>query len=208
MVSQFAGIAYWFDVQVVDQAGLADESSEEHVAGAGDAGDRLKGVGVDDFRVVNGREGLGLQHATDYRLQMQGVAHAGGQLGAGGFERAMQNGGGAALFGTEVSVARRQRQSVRLADDGADDDFGLEVQVARQLRNDADLLRVLAAEIGKVRLNDLEQFHDDGGDAAKMAGTRTSFEAITQALDVHVGAEAWGINFRGLGQEESVDTGG
>jgi hypothetical protein len=60
MVGEFAGIANWFDVQVVNEAGLADENGEERVAGAGDAGDRLEGVGVDDFGVVDGSEGLGL----------------------------------------------------------------------------------------------------------------------------------------------------
>src|SRR5258707_13839459 len=139
---------------------------------------------------------------------MQRVSGACGQLGAGGFERAVQNGGGAALLGAEVGVARRERETIRLADDGTDYDFGIEIQVARHLRDDADLLRVLAAEISEVRLHDLQELHDDGGDATKMAGTRTAFEAVAEPFNGDIGAEAGGVNFGSVGAEEDGNAGG
>jgi len=127
MVAEFAGVGYGLDVQVVDEASLADKYGEESVAGAGDAGDGLEGVGIDDFGIVDGGLGLGFEHLAQDGLQVQGIAHAGGELGAGGFERAMQNGGGAALVGGEVGVARRKREAVRLADNRADNNFGIKI---------------------------------------------------------------------------------
>src|SRR5712664_2151201 len=208
MVGEFGGIANWFDVQVVNEAGLADENGEERVTGAGDAGDGLEGVGVDDFGVVDGGVGLGFNHFAQDGLQVEGIAHAGGEFGACGFERAMQNGGGTALGGIQIRVARREREAIRLADDGADDDFGVEIEVARYLGDDTDLLRVFAAEVGKIWLDDLEQFHDDGGDAAKMAGTRAAFEAVAEPFNGDVSAEVGGVDFGGGGQKEGVDAGG
>jgi hypothetical protein len=54
MVEEFFGIANWLNVQVVYEAGLAKEDSEQKVRGARDAHDGLESVGVDDLRVIDG----------------------------------------------------------------------------------------------------------------------------------------------------------
>src|SRR6266404_4512352 len=113
----------------------------------------------------------------------------------------MQDGGGAALVRAEIRVARRKREAVRLANDRANHDFGVEIQVASHLRNDANLLRVFAAEIGVMRLDDFEQFHYDGGYAAKMAGARAALEAIAEPFDGDVGTETSVIDFGGVGEK-------
>src|SRR5260370_41677106 len=110
MVGEFAGIANWFDVQVVNEAGLPDENGEERVAGAGDTGDRLEGVGVDDFGVVDGGEGLGFDHFAQDGLQVEGIAHAGGEVGGGGFERGVQNAGGTVGGGRVGGLGRSERR--------------------------------------------------------------------------------------------------
>ena len=61
-----------------------------------------------------------------------------------------------ALVGAEIGVARRQSEAIRFANDGADHDFGVEVQVAHHLRNQPDLLRVFAAEVSEIGLDNFE----------------------------------------------------
>src|SRR5260370_20955192 len=199
MVGQFYRIDNCLKVEVVDQARLADKYGEENIAGPRDSNNRLERVRVDNFRVIHRGQRLGFQHAAHHRLQSQRVAHARGQLRAGGLQRAMQNGGGAAFVGVQIGVARRKRQAVGLAYDRANHAFGVEIQIAHHLRDDAHLLRILAPEISVVRLDDLEQFHYDRGYAAKMAGTRAALEAVAKSLDGNVSAKAAGINFGGVG---------
>ena len=95
----------------------------------------------------------------------------------------MENRGRAARGGIEIDVARRKREAVGFAHDGADDHSVIEIQIGGHLLDDAGLLRVFAAEIGEPRLHDFEKFQDHGSDAAKMAGTRAALEAFAQAFD-------------------------
>src|SRR5690349_854109 len=178
MVGEFFGIANWLNVQVVYEASFANEGGEESVSGARDPENGLEGVDIHDFRVINRGERLCGNYFAHGGLELQRVAHACGELGAGGLERAMQDGGGGALVFGEICVAGGESEAVWLADNWAYDNFRVEIQVARHLRNDAHLLRVFAAEISVMGLDDFEQFHDDGGYAAKVAGARAAFEAI------------------------------
>ena len=57
-----------FQVQIVNQARLSDEHGEEHVTGAADPDDWLKGLRVNDVGVVNGCKWLGIQFASQTRL--------------------------------------------------------------------------------------------------------------------------------------------
>ena len=189
----------WFDVEVVDQPGFAEEGGQEDVAGSADAGDGLERVGVYDFGVVEGRARFGGQDFLHRGLQRQGVASARGEFVACGGEGTIEDEGGFAFFGIEIDVAGGEGETVGFADDGADYDFDAEVQIARHLRDDADLLRVFAAKVGEIGLDDFEKFQDDGGDAAEMAGTRAAFEAIAEAFDVDVGAKAGRIMSAGCG---------
>lgn len=57
--------------------------------------------------------------------------------------------------------------------------MSIEIEVCGHLAKDAGLLRIFASEKCNRRLHDFEKLQDDGGDAAKMAGARATFEAIT-----------------------------
>jgi len=87
------------------------------------------------------------------------------------------------LLGAEVSVPGRERQAVRVADRRHDGDVQLEVQVRDHPPQHLDLLGVLAAEEGEVRMDDVEQLVDHCGDASKVSRPARPFELFTKSLD-------------------------
>ena len=89
--------------------------------------------------------------------------------------------------GVEVAVARTEREAVGLADDGADDDGCRQAKVADHAAEDGDLRGVFLAEEGEVGFGGDEQFGDDGGDAAEVAGAGGSVEAAAEGFDVDEG---------------------
>ena len=66
-----------------------------------------------------------------------------------------------ALTRIEISISARQCQSVRLADGRTRDDFDRHVQIVYESPNNGELLGIFLAEVGPIRLNDVEQFGDD-----------------------------------------------
>ena len=127
---------------------------------------RTCGLGGEDF-ARGGDQRLGAALAFgDERLDVADGAAEGEGLGA--------------LGRGEIGVARAEGEAVGIADDGADDDFRGEAQVGNHAAQDGDLGRVFLAEEGAVGLGGDEQLGDDGGDAAKMAGTGCAVEAIAQ----------------------------
>ena len=85
-----------------------------------------------------------------------------------------------ALLGREIRVAGRERKPVLLADGRKDADLEIEIEVAHHPPDDGDLLRVLLAEVGAARPDDVEELEAHGGDAAEVAGTgapSSGFEA-------------------------------
>src|SRR5580704_19635229 len=123
------------------------------------------------------------------------VALSGADFGSKAFEGTIERGGGAAIIGAQVGVARGKREAVGFAHDRADYDLCVEVQVGSHLLDDAALLGVFTAEVGEAGLYDFEKFQDDSGDALKMSGPRASFEAIAEAFNIHQRAEALRIDF-------------
>ena len=82
------------------------------------------------------------------------------------------NFGGAGLFGiAQVAVARAHGQAAGLATGRYTDDFHREEQVADHAADDRQLLEILLAKAGDIRLDDMEQLAGHGGDATEMAGT-------------------------------------
>ena len=86
----------------------------------------------------------------------------------------------AAFDRREVSVARAERKTVSVADDGAHDDFGGQQQVGSHAPHDCNLRCVFLAEEGAVGLGGDEQLGDNGGNAAKVAGSGMTVETIAE----------------------------
>src|SRR5580698_5341965 len=78
------GVGVGFDVEVVDQAGFAEEGGQEDVRAAPDADYWLEGVGVDNFGVVESGARFGGEDFLHGGLDGEGVAGAGGEFVAGG----------------------------------------------------------------------------------------------------------------------------
>ena len=99
-----------------------------------------------------------------------------------------------ALVGGEIDIARTHGEAVRLADDRHADDLHRQVEIGRHPPDDRQLLEILAAEKGDIRLNDVEEFADHRGHAAKMAGPAAAAEGLGQPLDIHIGGITGGIH--------------
>jgi hypothetical protein len=87
----------------------------------------------------------------------------------------------------------------------ADDNFDGQIQIARHLLNHRDLLRVLLSKIRAVGLKNIEQFGDDSGDAAKMAGAHRPFERLRDFLDIHIRLKIGWINFRVRRRKDQIN---
>ena len=79
---------------------------------------------------------------------------------ANGQQAAIQHRRLLALTLIEISISARQCQSVRLADGRTPDDFDRHVQIVYESPNNGELLGIFLAEVGPIRLNDVEQFGD------------------------------------------------
>jgi hypothetical protein len=119
-------------------------------------------------------------------------------------ERAIDDGGGAFVFGVEIGVARGEREAGIFTHGWENDDLRVEGEVAHETFDDERLLRVLLAEVGEVRADDVEENRQDGGDAAKVAGTRCAFELLGEAFDFDVGGKVFRVNFFGRRGEDVV----
>ena len=94
------------------------------------------------------------------------------------------------LGGREQSVARREREAVLVAHGGDDAELELEVEVADHPAHDLDLLRVLLAEVGRVRPDDVEELAADRGDGPEVPRPELALEHRAQLGHVDPGLEA------------------
>src|SRR5258708_23439714 len=109
-------------------------------------------------------------------------------------QRALQDRGGAALLGMQVSVARGERKPVPFAHNWTDHNFHVQVQVGSHLLQDAHLLRVFPAKISRLRLHNFEELQNDSSYASKMARPRSAFQSLAQAFNVYVGTKSRRVN--------------
>ena len=84
-------------------------------------------------------------------------------------QRPVEHGCTRAFFLCQVDVARAFGQSVGFSNDRHRDDLDGEVQILDHSPDDGHLLPVLLAKVRIVRLNDVKQLTDNGGNAAKVA---------------------------------------
>jgi hypothetical protein len=174
---ELAGLARLVEDDVVYEAGLADARGDGDKDGAVvETVEAFERVGVVDADVFERGARFGFDVGADDLGEFFAVAFAFTVGGFGVRERAVENGGGAFVFGFEVGVARGEREAGVFAHGGEDDDLRVEGEVAHEAFDDERLLRVLLAEVGKVCADDVEEDGQDGGDATEVAGTRRTFE--------------------------------
>src|SRR4029078_6220893 len=75
---------------------------------------------------------------------------------------------GPTLLRREVDVAAAHGQSIGLTDGRAGPNLDAQVQVARHLPDDRELLRVFLPEVGPIRLEYPEELHDHRRHAAEV----------------------------------------
>src|SRR3954454_15211086 len=174
---------------VVDQAGGADGGGDDdEVAG------RLEALGIDPGEVLGGDAVLGEHLAA----RIHAVLRRGSQ---GSVEDSRLG----PLPFAEPYVPAAQRQAVRLPHGRHDADLEREVEVAHHPAEHRDLLRVLLAEVGAVRLDDIEQLRDDRADAREVARPPVrALEDLAEALDDYLRARAVAVDLVQPGREEHV----
>ena len=120
----------------------------------------------------------GLEDCGARRIQCR--LHAGTpRQGGGGFgQRPLQGRRDPALFGAEIGIARRQRQTIRFALGGDTVNARGDVEIGGEPADDRKLLIVLLAEIGVVGAGLIEQLGDHRRDAGDMAEPAVRYSAL------------------------------
>ena len=112
----------------------------------------------------------------------------------GGQQALAEAAGSLAIGRAEVAVAAAQRQAVRLAHGRHRDDLDRQIQVAHHLPDHGTLLEVLLAEEGHIRLHDVEQLGDHGGDPAEVPGPDGAAQRLGHGAGLDSGLEAGRID--------------
>ena len=181
---------------IVDQPGAAEFGRDEQAhRAAGDRVDRLQGLGVAGFQIIDDKAS-----AFD-RILALGKDRAGRaavlQPGCTGFEHTVQRGRRGALLVRQVGVARGHRESVLFSHGRHRENFGRNVEIARHGRDHLELLVVLLAKGCEVRLHLEQELGHHGADAAEEMRTELVLEAYEgraargdpgfKALRIHCG---------------------
>jgi len=74
-----------------------------------------------------------------------------------------------AFIGSKIAIARTQRQPIFRPHGGHANDVDIKAHIRNQFAYDRQLLKVLFAKTGDVRLHQVEQFADNRGDTAEVA---------------------------------------
>ncbi len=90
-----------------------------------------------------------------------------------------------ALVGTQVAIARAQREAVLGPYGRGTDDLHRQAEILHRGADDRQLLVVLLAEDRDVRLHEVQQLHDDRGDALEVPRTESATEDVRQLRHVH-----------------------
>src|ERR1035437_10156840 len=193
---------------VVNQARFAQMGGYGDQRPARGLRQRQQGVGINHGGVFHNYRGFGCQHLLHGFNQRLGVAFAASVKIGGCVERAVQDGGANALLRRKVAVARAEGQPVRLAHDGAGDEFHGKIKLAHHGAEDGQLRGILLPEVGAVGRDDVEELGDDGRHSAKVAGTVCPVQAVADAGYFNEGRRAAGNQRLGGGCKENLRTGG
>ena len=156
-------------------------------------------MGVGKFEVVE----LELGNFGDFALH-KGLDLLQAVKLLGGFQDAVDVGGGLELVGREAAVAGAHGQSVGLSHDGAGDNLAEDAALAAHLTDDGNLLVVLLAEVGLVRAHPLEQAAHDDAHAVEVSRTGGTFHHVGNGTEVVNLAGGHGEDFLHAGGEDVV----
>src|SRR5512135_703576 len=162
-------------LHVVDQPGAAEPCRGQH-----DDVDILslrspECAGHAHLEVI-GAEAGGAQRLEAFVLDGCDVAVTPFEAAPCAIERAINGGCLGAFFGTQVAVARTEREAVVRAHRRRPDDLHRQAEVFHRAADDRELLVVLLAEDADVGLHEVQQLHDHSGDALEVAGTERAAE--------------------------------
>lgn len=94
-----------------------------------------------------------------------------------------QNNGNTASAGAQVDIPRAQRKAIGFPCGGTDDNLGGHDKVLDHALDDDSLLDILLAKVDAVRLDDVEELHADGGDAAEEGRPAGALEDLCHRRD-------------------------
>src|SRR5699024_8725723 len=86
-----------------------------------------------------------------------------------------------------IAVTGTERQTVFRAHNRYSDNLNIEAHVGNHFADQRQLLKILFTEAGDVRLDQVEQFADDGRYAAKMSWTAGTFQHGGEAWNIDIG---------------------
>ena len=137
------------------------------------SGDRLEIFGVHDFQIVDGEAGRGLlQEMGSGAIEINGgVRLAGDAEIAGGAQGPDDAFGIGSLRRGQFSIPGGKGKSVIFPDGGKADEINRQIEVPDQTPDQGQLLKVFFSENGEGRLEEVEQFQDNGENAVKVPGT-------------------------------------
>ena len=118
---------------------------------------------------------------------------------------AVEQGRGGAVLRCQKTIARAHGEPVRVANDGAEDQPHIEIEIFNKTPDDHRLLEILLTEVGDGGLDEVQELENHRGDAAKMPGTQRSFERPGDGAWIDESVEAGGIHVAGLGSEHCTD---
>ena len=162
-----------------------------------------EGLCVDDGGVVRG-PACGGEGFLCGGLDFGGVALTRVDCGLGLTDGAREGEGGGAVLGGEVGVAGGEGEAVGVADDGGADNLDGEVEVTDHAADDGNLLEVFLAEDGDVGLDDVEEFGNDGADAAEVGGALGAFEGLGEEGFLDPSGVILRVEVGGVGEEDGV----
>ncbi len=104
-----------------------------------------------------------------------------------------------------MPIARAHRETIGVAHRRNLDDRDRQIEVGDEPPDDGELLRILFAEIGAVRLHHLKQLQHHGCDAAEVPWTEFPAEMVGQAADVDAALERLRIDLNRRRREHDID---
>ena len=193
------------DGKVVDQARIAQTGGREQAGGIrADSIDGLQAFAVAQLHIVDRGE-ADLEQACARRRQKRCRRSAIGQRCGGVPQDTVQLGRDASLLGREVGVAGGHGEPVRLPDRRSPDDFHRHVQIIHHATNHQQLLVVLLAENGEIRLHPVEQLGDHRGHTAEEMRPGLGAEPAGRPLDHHPGGVVGRVHGTDIRQVDEID---
>ena len=110
------------------------------------------------------------------------------------------------LRGRQIHIAAAHRQTVRLADDGANDDLDVDVQIFDHPPQYRGLLVILPAEERGAWADDVQEFADHGANAAEVARSARSTHCFGEVIDFHERLEAGSVHLVRRRCEDHIHT--